>query len=104
MELNSRLAGKVRNMYIKRESETVIKKMVNMFKVVLITGPRQVGKTTVLKHLLSEEYSYVTLDDINELEIAKVDQIKAFESLSVSTNFIVQLVPTDTPKNFMELL
>lgn len=60
-------------MYIKRESEIVIKKMVNMFKVVLITGPRQVGKTTVLKHLLSEEYSYVTLDDINELEIAKND-------------------------------
>lgn len=60
-------------MYIKREAEAILKKMITMFKVVLITGPRQVGKTTLLKHVLGEEYAYVTLDDINELEIAKTD-------------------------------
>lgn len=60
-------------MYIKRHSEEIVRKMVSMFKVVLITGPRQVGKTTMLRHLFSDEYSYVTLDDIIELEIAKSD-------------------------------
>ncbi|HZJ86626.1 MAG TPA: AAA family ATPase [Erysipelothrix sp.] len=60
-------------MYIKRESEEVLKKMLNSFKVVLVTGPRQVGKTTLIKHVLKDAYSYVTLDDINELQVAKSD-------------------------------
>lgn len=60
-------------MYINRSSEHLVKKMLSMFKVVLITGPRQVGKTTLLKHVLGDEFSYVTLDDINELEIARTD-------------------------------
>jgi predicted AAA+ superfamily ATPase len=44
-----------------------------MFKVLLITGTRQVGKTTTLKHLFRDSYNYVTLDDITELTIAKED-------------------------------
>jgi len=44
-----------------------------MFKVLLITGPRQVGKTTTLKHLFKDTYHYVTLDDITELALAKED-------------------------------
>lgn len=60
-------------MYIKRAAEETITKMLAMFKVVLLTGPRQVGKTTLLKHLLDNSYDYVTLDDITELEIAKND-------------------------------
>ena len=31
------------------------------------------GKTTLLKHVLGDEYAYVTLDDINDLELAKTD-------------------------------
>lgn len=60
-------------MYINRASEKLITKMIKMFKVVLVTGPRQVGKTTLLKHVLEDDYSYVTLDDINELEVARSD-------------------------------
>lgn len=60
-------------MYIHRHIETKILKIKEMFKVLLITGPRQVGKTTTLKYLLGESYHYVTLDDILELEIAKND-------------------------------
>lgn len=60
-------------MYIHRHSENVVRTMISMFKVVLVTGPRQVGKTTLLKHVLGQEYSYVTLDDINELEVARND-------------------------------
>lgn len=60
-------------MYIQRHAEQALRKLVNNFKVVLITGPRQVGKSTMLKEMYGNEYRYVTLDDITELEIAKND-------------------------------
>lgn len=60
-------------MYIRRHVESKILKVKEMFKVLLITGPRQVGKTTTLKFLFGNDYDYVTLDDITELEIAKND-------------------------------
>lgn len=60
-------------MYIRRHIEDKIIKYLEMFKVILITGPRQVGKTTTLKQLFKNKYDYVTLDDINELEVAKTD-------------------------------
>jgi predicted AAA+ superfamily ATPase len=37
----------------------------------LITGPRQVGKTTIFKQLQKEEQDYVTLDDLEERALAK---------------------------------
>lgn len=48
--------------YINRNIENTIIKSAKMFSTVLITGARQVGKTTLLKHL-TEGISYVTLDD-----------------------------------------
>lgn len=60
-------------MYYSRHIEKKILEAKEMFKVLLITGPRQVGKTTTLKHLFKETYRYVTLDDITELAIAKED-------------------------------
>lgn len=56
--------------YIKRHAAGTLKEMLAQFKVVLVTGPRQVGKSTLLKNELPE-YEYVTLDDISELEVAK---------------------------------
>ena len=60
-------------MYIKRHIEEKIIESLDMFKVILITGPRQVGKTTTLKMLFKDTYNYVTLDDITNLAIAKDD-------------------------------
>lgn len=65
-------------MYIQRAIEPVIQKMVKTFKVVLLTGARQVGKSTTLRHMFKDQdYDYVCLDDINELEIARREP-KAF--------------------------
>lgn len=49
-------------MYINRAIENTILKTARGFKSVLITGPRQVGKSTVLKHLFTNR-KYITFDD-----------------------------------------
>lgn len=49
--------------YIKRNAEYVIKKQEKMFKAILITGARQVGKTTMLKNM-KPNVNYITLDDM----------------------------------------
>lgn len=57
-------------MYISREIENTLKSYLAQFKCILVTGSRQTGKTTMLKHILGKNYDYVTLDDINELDSA----------------------------------
>lgn len=55
--------------YIKRAAEDTIARVSKMFPVLLVTGPRQVGKTTLLQRLADIQKSegierkYVTLDD-----------------------------------------
>jgi len=49
-------------MYIKRHAEEAVRKLSKMFGAVLVTGPRQVGKTTMLKKVI-DDAAYVTLDD-----------------------------------------
>ncbi len=56
-------------MYISRALEPVIRRFSEHSKVVMVTGPRQVGKTTMLKHLIAEDAErgfdrhYVSMDD-----------------------------------------
>ncbi len=65
--------------YIKRAAEDTIARVSKMFPVVLVTGPRQVGKTTLLQRLaesqrdIGEERKYVTLDDPDARYLAKRD-------------------------------
>jgi len=49
-------------MYIQRHMETQVKRFANMFGAILVSGSRQVGKTTMLKNV-TEGYLYITLDD-----------------------------------------
>ncbi len=56
-------------MYIQRTAENTIKRLSKEFKVVLVTGARQVGKSTLLKHCDSAR-EYVTLDNLFERESA----------------------------------
>ncbi len=60
-------------MYITRTLEAFFKKAASQFPVMLVTGARQVGKTTFLKHLSGERRRYVTLDDPLVLNLAKQD-------------------------------
>ncbi len=58
--------------YIKRSAENVISKQEKMFKAILITGSRQVGKTTMLKNIKSD-INYITLDDMLLNQLANDD-------------------------------
>ncbi len=60
-------------MYIKRAIEETIAKVAGMFPVLFVTGPRQVGKTTLLKQLAEAGRKYVTLDDPDVRYLAKHD-------------------------------
>lgn len=59
--------------YIKRDLESKILSLSGEYSAVLITGPRQVGKTTVLRQLMKENRTYVTLDDLEERAMAQND-------------------------------
>lgn len=61
-------------MYITRNIEQTINRISNQFKVLLLTGARQVGKTTLLKHLAQDSNrTYVTLDDLAVRSLALSD-------------------------------
>ena len=62
--------------YIHRAMEDTFLRLSKEFPALLLTGPRQVGKTTMLKKLAAEEdigREYVTLDDLTERQLAKND-------------------------------
>ncbi len=46
-----------------REAKEIIENVNKTFKVLLVTGPRQVGKTTLLKSIMPKNMEYVSLDD-----------------------------------------
>ena len=52
-------------MYINRFIEKTVISALKTFPVVLLTGARQSGKTTILKHLFTESFDYVSLDELD---------------------------------------
>ncbi len=60
--------------YIKRSLEKKIIEISKEYSCVLVTGPRQVGKTTMLQHLMEKSNrNRVTLDNTDERKLAKTD-------------------------------
>ena len=60
--------------YITRSLEKVVMEVTQEYPVVLVTGPRQVGKTTMLQRLMAGTgRGYVSLDDLTERDLAKRD-------------------------------
>jgi hypothetical protein len=57
----------------KRTLATAIKEINNSFPVLLVTGPRQVGKTTLLELCADKNRQYVTLDDLDARNLAQND-------------------------------
>ena len=60
-------------MYIKRNIENIIKKISSEFPVLVLTGARQVGKSTMLQLIKENNMNYVTLDDLDARNLALND-------------------------------
>ncbi|MBN1771335.1 MAG: ATP-binding protein [Deltaproteobacteria bacterium] len=63
-------------MYIGRHLERVVRRVSRSFPVVLVTGPRQVGKTTMVRAMGEAEVparGYVSLDEFGPLELSQSD-------------------------------
>lgn len=60
-------------MYQQRTIEKTIRKASDFFPVVMITGPRQVGKTTVFQNCADEDRRYVSLDSMTNRDLAQRD-------------------------------
>ena len=101
-------------MYIKCEIEATIDAMLKQGKVVLVTGARQMGKTTALKHHLGGGFDYVSMDDPREralaLEDASGDAAQTYANVvavreadkdSAKTVALVKALQSETVKNFI---
>lgn len=67
--------------YMERTLERKFLHMSSFFKAVLVTGARQVGKTTMLKHLASEQNrTYISMDNTMARALAKSDPILFFQT------------------------
>ena len=58
---------------IEREIKKSIKNINETFRILVVTGPRQVGKTTILKEMMPKNMKMVTLDDESLREEAKTN-------------------------------
>lgn len=68
--------------YIQRSMETLFLQLTDEYGAILLTGPRQAGKTTMLKHLMEGERvqrRYVSLDDLNARALAQTDPTMFFQ-------------------------
>lgn len=72
--------------YIARHIEKVIKKSSKTFKIVFLGGPRQVGKTTVFNKIAEKMHmGYVTLDDLDQRNLANTDPKLFLQQLKIPT-------------------
>ena len=68
--------------YIERAMEPIVLETMSEYPAVLVTGSRQVGKTTMLAHLMERENDtreYLTLDDLALRALAKNDPVLFFQ-------------------------
>lgn len=67
-------------MYSRFSTET-IKIALTDTPVVFLMGPRQSGKTTLVKNLIDDSWEYINLDDQTQFEIAQNDPVGFIRNL-----------------------
>ena len=60
-------------MYYSRTIESIVRNVSETFPVLLVTGPRQVGKTTLLEKMAGPERKRVSLDNPTIRTLARSD-------------------------------
>jgi predicted AAA+ superfamily ATPase len=80
--------------YIHRAIEKNLVHYLKLFPVVGLTGPRQSGKSTLVKNLLGEKYRYVSFDDLTMVDRFHTDSERFMNVYSEKVIFDeVQRVP-----------
>jgi predicted AAA+ superfamily ATPase len=67
------------SMYRSRLLEPQIQKALRYFPALVLTGPRQSGKTTLLTRLLGKSHRYVLMDDLDKRTLATEDPMGFLE-------------------------
>ena len=67
-------------MYINRHIENQIIDASRTYPVVMVTGQRQIGKSTMLYHIKEKDRNYISLDDIRARRLAETDPTLFFET------------------------
>ena len=90
--------------YIKRDIDSLVQEVSRSYSAVIITGPRQVGKTTTLRRLLGEGRRFISLDNKENRHLARTDP-ELFLSLHPAPVIIdeVQYAPELFPYIKMEI-
>ncbi len=68
--------------YIERDIEALVAETASEYPAILVTGPRQVGKTTMLEHLIAQQerpFEKVSLDDLSLRSLAVNDPAMFFQ-------------------------
>jgi len=80
--------------YIKRNIEATLKRYLKIFPAVGVTGPRQSGKSTMLRKILGKVFRYVSFDDLKAVEFFHRDPEGFMDEYSEKVIFDeVQYVP-----------
>ena len=66
--------AELHNMMIPRTLQAHLKKMLEKFPIVSVTGPRQAGKTTLLRETFPD-YTYYNLERLDHRELLKADPL-----------------------------
>lgn len=68
---------------IKRNISNTVKNLLGQYPIILLTGARQVGKTTLVSQFQKESnYKYISLDDKEIFELAAKDPVKLLKEFS----------------------
>lgn len=73
--------------YIQRSIEPLVVSVLQEYSAVLLTGPRQVCKSTLLQHIVKQKNQtilQVTLHDLTERKLATSDPAMFFSASSAS--------------------
>ena len=76
----------------KRLVEHNIREALQDTPVVYIMGPRQSGKTTVVKNIIDDNWIYITLDDSTQLNLVKSDPIGYIRNLPQGKSIVIDEV------------
>ncbi|MEY2927080.1 MAG: hypothetical protein RL367_1557 [Pseudomonadota bacterium] len=78
---------------INRRSATAVATALGDTRVVLVTGPRQAGKTTLVRQFVTDERPYLTLDDLPTLQLAREDPTSFIRGLRGAVIDEIQRAP-----------